>query len=38
MIESILYLLGYYWPYMLGALLIGIGSGWWCAAPPRNGS
>jgi hypothetical protein len=38
MIESALYLLGYYWPYMLGALLIGIGSGWWSGATPRRRS
>ncbi len=26
--DGLLYLAGFYWPYALGALVIGIGAGW----------
>jgi hypothetical protein len=28
MMDDLIYLAGYYWPYALGALLIGIAAGW----------
>jgi hypothetical protein len=26
--ETVLYLASFYWPYALGALVIGLGAGW----------
>jgi hypothetical protein len=28
LLDSLTYLLGFYWPYLVGALLIGLVSGW----------
>lgn len=33
--DSLTYLLGFYWPYLLGALVIGLGVGWFSYAPKR---
>ncbi len=27
-LNSLIYLLSFYWPYVLGALVIGLGTGW----------
>lgn len=27
-LDSLIYLLGFLWPYVLGALLVGIATGW----------
>ena len=35
-LDSLLYLLETYWPFLLGALLIGAGAGWWSAAPNKT--
>lgn len=38
-LESLIYLVGIYWPYMLGAGAIGILAGWYAAGPgPQRGS
>ncbi len=28
MLETLTYLTSFYWPYMAGALVIGLGAGW----------
>ncbi len=28
MLDQLIYLFGIYWPFMLGALVIGLGAGW----------
>ena len=30
------YLLGIYWPYLLGAAVIGVGAGWFSATSPKG--
>lgn len=32
--ESLIYLLGFYWPYLAGAGLIGLVTGWRSFTPP----
>jgi hypothetical protein len=32
MLDSLIYLLEFYWPYALGALVIGLGAGWFSYA------
>ena len=34
-ISTLGYLLGIYWPYLLGALIVGAGAGWFSAAGPK---
>lgn len=34
LLDQLSYLLGIYWPYMLGALVIGLGSGWLSVSVP----
>lgn len=34
-VETLLYLGGFYWPYLLGALLVGLGAGWFSYAPRK---
>ena len=34
-IDSLTFLLGIYWPYVLGALVIGLGSGWFSFSRPK---
>jgi hypothetical protein len=34
-VGSLTFLLGVYWPYLLGALVIGAGAGWFSAARPK---
>lgn len=28
LLDQLTYLLSFYWPYVLGALIIGLGTGW----------
>lgn len=35
-LESLTFLLGIYWPYLVGALVIGLGSGWFSYSRPKN--
>lgn len=28
LLDSLTYLFSFYWPYLLGALIIGLGAGW----------
>jgi|GEM_PF-4873416 len=35
MLDQLTYLLGFYWPYMVGALFIGLVSGWFSASARR---
>jgi hypothetical protein len=35
-VDSMRYLVEIYWPYLVGAGLIGFLSGWFFAAPPRR--
>ena len=35
-LDSLVYLLGIYWPYMAGALVIGLGAGWFSYSPPKK--
>ena len=28
MLDTLTFLLGYYWPFVLGALLVGLATGW----------
>lgn len=32
-LDSLIYLLGYYWPYLLGAVAVGLATGWLTAPP-----
>lgn len=34
-VGQLLYLLGFYWPYLCGALVIGIIAGWFSPARPK---
>jgi hypothetical protein len=34
-VTALIYLLGFYWPYLLGALAIGIVAGWFSYARPK---
>jgi len=34
--DSLLYVLGIYWPYMVAAAVIGIGAGWFSFATPKG--
>lgn len=36
-LASLLFLLGYYWPFLLGAVLIGIATGWFSYEAPKPG-
>lgn len=36
MLDQLSYLIGVYWPYMLGALAIGLGAGWFSVSVPRK--
>ena len=33
--ETVLYLASFYWPYALGALVIGLGAGWFSFGPRK---
>jgi hypothetical protein len=33
--ETVLYLASFYWPYALGALVIGLGAGWFSFSPRK---
>jgi hypothetical protein len=35
-IDSVMYLLTVYWPYMAGALVIGVAAGWFSYARPKS--
>ena len=35
-LDSLLYLLGLYWPFLLGALAIGLATGWLSVGGPRE--
>ncbi len=35
-LNSLVYLLGVYWPYLTAAALIGAGAGWFSAAGPKG--
>ena len=35
-IDSVMYLLTIYWPYMAGALVIGVAAGWFSYARPKS--
>jgi hypothetical protein len=35
-IDSLIYLLGIYWPYMAGALVIGLIAGWFSVARQKG--
>lgn len=35
MLNSLTYLLEIYWPYLAGALVIGLGAGWFSFAPRK---
>jgi hypothetical protein len=35
-LSSLGYLLGVYWPYLAGALVVGVGAGWFSAAGPKG--
>lgn len=35
MLDSLTYLLEIYWPYLAGALVIGLGAGWFSFAPRK---
>lgn len=35
-IDSVMYLLAIYWPYMVGALVIGVAAGWFSFAQPKS--
>lgn len=35
-IDSVTYLLAIYWPYLAGALLIGVAAGWFSYARPKS--
>jgi len=34
-VDTLAYLASYYWPYMLGALIIGLGAGWFSYAAKK---
>jgi hypothetical protein len=36
MLASLSYLLGFYWPYLAGALAIGIAAGWFSRSTPEG--
>ncbi len=33
-LDSLIYLLGIYWPYLTGALVVGVCTGWFTYAKP----
>jgi hypothetical protein len=35
-LDSLVYLVETYWPYLLGALAVGLGSGWFGYTVPRK--
>jgi hypothetical protein len=35
-LDSLVYLFEIYWPYMLAALIVGLGSGWVSYTAPRK--
>jgi LPXTG-motif cell wall-anchored protein len=35
-LDSLIYLLELYWPYLLGALVIGLGAGWFSGARKKS--
>ena len=35
MIDALSFLVEIYWPYMLGALLVGVGAGWFSFVPKK---
>ena len=35
-LDSLMYLLSIYWPYMAGAVLIGAAAGWFSYARPKS--
>ena len=35
-LDSISYLLPIYWPYLVGALVIGLGAGWFSFSPAKK--
>ena len=37
-LDSLLYLLGLYWPFLVGALAVGVATGWFSASGPRGRS
>jgi hypothetical protein len=35
-LDSLIYLVTIYWPFLLGALVIGVGTGWFSHSASRN--